>query len=288
MITELVSLDPPRVAAFLTACLGVEVPSFDVARVADSDLSDRNPTENHADSVLVLEDADGNDLYALIFEIQRRPDDDKTYSWLVYLAMTRRRHRCPAMVVVIATNNATARFASRPIDTGQPGYPFKPVVWGPDDVPRIEEPAQAAGDPCIASLAVIIHQDEPDQLHAFAETINHLQAPEARFYAGLALRALTEDRRQLLEGIMANERYDYWAELAEEKIQEGRVEGRVEGRHEGSLVTAVQAVLTVLTARGLAVPASVSDRIQRCTDRNQLATWLQRAVTVKKADDLFA
>lgn len=274
-IAELVSLKPDRVAAFLTACLGVEVPEFAVARIVDSNLSDRNPIENQADNVLLLEDRDGKKRFAVVFEIQRQADGDKDYAWFLYLAMTRRVHKCPTMVVVIATTKAAATFASTRIETGHPGCSFKPVVWDPDGVPRVDA-EEVGADPCLASLAVIIRQDETDQLHAFAECLNHLDGPEARFYAGLALRALAEDRRKLLEEIMANEPYDYWAELSEQMVQEGRQEGRQE------------AVLTVLTARKLAVSAAVRDRIRRCRDTNQLTTWLQRAATAKRADDLFA
>jgi hypothetical protein len=279
-IAELLSLDPARLAAFLTACLSVQIPRFDVARVVDSNLSDRNPTQNHADHVLLFENRDGHGRFALIFEVQRRPDADKVYAWFLYLAMARRRHQCPAMVVVIATTRAAATFAATEIDTGHPGCTFTPVVWGPDQVPAITDPALAADNPCAAAFAVIIHQEEPDQLRAFATTVSYLNDPQARFYAGLVLRALAKDPRQILEGIMATARYDYWAKLADEQRQEGR--------EEGSLSATVQAVLTVLGARGLAVPAAVRERIQRCGDTNQLTAWLQRAATVTKADDLFA
>lgn len=274
-LAELVSLDPVRVATLLSVCAGVKVPTFDVVRMADSDLSNRNPTQHHADNVLLLEGADKT-RYAIVVEVQRARDDDKAYAWLVYLAMTRSRHQCPAMVVVIATNKTAETFASTPIDTGHPGYPFTPVVLGPDNIPRIHDPAEAAADPCTATIGVIVHQDETDQLHAYAETVNHLDEALARKYAGLALQAFTENPRKILERIMTDERYDYWGNLASEKIQEGR--------HEGT----VQALLTFLSSRGLSVPAAARARIQRCTDSDQLATWIQRAATVNKAEDLFA
>ena len=40
-----------------------------------------------------------------------------------------------------------------------------------------------------------------------------------------------------------------------------------------------RAVLTVLEARGVAVPAEVRDKILACTDLAQLDSWLRRATT---------
>lgn len=49
-----------------------------------------------------------------------------------------------------------------------------------------------------------------------------------------------------------------------------------------------QAVLSVLEARDLPVAEAVRERILRCSDADQLEIWLRRAVTVRKAEDLFA
>ena len=46
------------------------------------------------------------------------------------------------------------------------------------------------------------------------------------------------------------------------------------------------AVLRVLQVRGVDVPDDVRARIASCTDLDQLGTWLQRAVTADKIQDL--
>lgn len=58
-------------------------------------------------------------------------------------------------------------------------------------------------------------------------------------------------------------------------------EERGEARGEG------RAVLTVLEARGIPVPAAVREQILACTDLAQLETWLRHAVTATTADDLL-
>jgi hypothetical protein len=275
-LVRLAARNPWWLRTVLATQLNITLPSCAVVKPANNNLSDLAPMENNADSVFVHEDPDGMVRYAVIVEIQRQADKDKVYSWLVYLAMARRRHRCPAIVVVIATNRRAAKFASAPIDTGHPGCHFTPVVVGPDQIPAIDEATSATADPCSTTLAVIVHQEEPDQLHAFAAAMNHLDGADARFYAGLALQAMAENQRDLLEGIMETERYDYWAKLEERGRQEGREEGRAE------------AVLTILANRGLAVSAAVRESIRRCRDANQINTWLKRALTVNKAEDLLA
>jgi predicted transglutaminase-like cysteine proteinase len=67
---------------------------------------------------------------------------------------------------------------------------------------------------------------------------------------------------------------DYRSELLRELAAEH------EQRGEG------HAVLTVLDARGIAVPPAVRERILACTDLAQLDTWLRRATTASTADEV--
>ena len=47
-----------------------------------------------------------------------------------------------------------------------------------------------------------------------------------------------------------------------------------------------QALLRVLSARGIAVPDDVRTRIVNCTDVDQLGAWIERAATADKIEDL--
>ena len=51
--------------------------------------------------------------------------------------------------------------------------------------------------------------------------------------------------------------YEYQSDFAKKYVAQGRAEGRVEGRVEGE----AQALLTVLQARGIAVPDTARERI---------------------------
>ncbi|MFF9409122.1 hypothetical protein ACF1B0_26910 [Streptomyces anandii] len=61
------------------------------------------------------------------------------------------------------------------------------------------------------------------------------------------------------------------------------LEGKAEGKAEGE----VKGILLVLEVRGVHVPETVRERITTCTDLDRLDTWLERARTVTRAQDLF-
>lgn len=56
----------------------------------------------------------------------------------------------------------------------------------------------------------------------------------------------------------------------------------------GQVEEAVQDILEVLDARGIAVPDHTRERVAGCDDLNQLKAWLRRAATVTTVEDLFA
>jgi hypothetical protein len=64
-------------------------------------------------------------------------------------------------------------------------------------------------------------------------------------------------------------------------------ETHAEGRSEGHVEMAVQAVLTALRVRGIAVPAAARKRILAQKDLKQLERWLENAIVATSIDDLF-
>lgn len=70
------------------------------------------------------------------------------------------------------------------------------------------------------------------------------------------------------------------AELSEQRAQAERQQGAQRAQAE--------AVLVVLRTRGLVVPAELEQRIRACTDPDELARWLQRAVTAPSAEEALA
>lgn len=63
--------------------------------------------------------------------------------------------------------------------------------------------------------------------------------------------------------------YEYKSDFARKYVAQGRAEGRAE--------EAARALLTVLRARGIAVPDAVRERIQAQKDPERLECWLEKA-----------
>lgn len=76
---------------------------------------------------------------------------------------------------------------------------------------------------------------------------------------------------------------DYRSEMLRELAAEHERRGEVRGKAR----SLVRAVLTVLEARGVAVPPPVREQILACTHLAQLDTWLRRATTATTADEVI-
>jgi hypothetical protein len=64
-------------------------------------------------------------------------------------------------------------------------------------------------------------------------------------------------------------------------------EARAEGRAEAQLETKADAVLTVLSTRGIAVPDAARERILAQKDLEQLNRWLVKAVVAPSLEDVI-
>ncbi|MEV0219342.1 hypothetical protein [Streptomyces sp. NPDC050704] len=68
--------------------------------------------------------------------------------------------------------------------------------------------------------------------------------------------------------------------LFEETYLEGKADGEAKGE--------AKAILRVLEKRGVPVPDEIRQRVSDCTDFDALGRWLDQAVTVSNAEDLFS
>lgn len=147
----------------------------------------------------------------------------------------------------------------------------------------ITDPAQASEHPELAVLSALAHGPSHPQRHqVLAAFLSALQALEpvdrdrAEIYHDVVGAVLPRAARRYLERLVSTGTYQFQSEWALRHINRGRAEGRAED------------VLTVLTARGVAIPQAARSRITSCTDLDQLDTWLRRAVHVESIGDLFA
>lgn len=280
-------LERPDLAAdILVRSLNVELPDFDYVGAESADLTEVTPVSRHADSVIVFRrkrpGADPEPVVAVIVEVQRGRDPDKIWSWPMYLVSLRSRLECPVILMVVCPDAAIARWCARPIELGHPGLVLTPLVAGPDEVPVITDPREAAEDLELAVLSVIHHAATPkgpDVLNALFTALHNLDQHQGGMYADMVRAALPREIWDHLERHMKADTYEYLSDWARENIAKGRAQGEAEGKAE--------AILAVLAARDIQVPDEFRDKIRKCHDLERLDRWIRAAATVESADALM-
>ncbi len=260
---------PSLAAEMLVEALGVSLPPYTEARLASTDLTEIRPAEYRADVVVVLLDRD-IPVRVIIVEVQLAVDPRKRFSWPAYVVNSRANHVCPADLLVLATDPIVAGWCAEPIEIGS-GFVLHPAVLRRDAVPVVTDLAEAARRPELGVLSAMAH-GETEQgatiAAAVLPAIQGLDDDRARLYYDLVYNSLNAAARRALETMMKG--YEYQTDFAKKYVAQGRTEGRTE--------EAAHALLTVLRARGFAVPDAVRERILAQKDPERLERWLEKAV----------
>ncbi len=255
------------------------LPTYDRVDVTEAGLSQIVPTEYHADLVVLLHES--KPVFGIIVEVQLNRDDDKMYTWPLYAAALRGkrcRHRRPTCVMVVAPDADVAGWAAQPIETGQPGSPFTPLVLGPDAVPWVTDVEEARRAPELAVLSAQAHGKDIRAVEVAVAALaaaSGLDDERAMLYCDLVYMAVSEAAREKLEELMQSGLYEYQSEFAKRYLAKGKAE------------EAARAVLAVFEARGMKVSDDVRGRIAACEEIDTLERWHKRAVVAANAADIF-
>ncbi len=268
---------PTLAPDLLRDVLHVPLPAYTDARIESAELTDIKPAEYHADLVVLL--SDGKPVFAIVVEVQLRPDLRKRFTWPVYLVNLRARLECPVCLLVVAADQEVARWCAETIETGHPGWDLKPLVLGPSAVPAVTDEKQARAMPELGVLSVMAHAHSKLELEiaraVYPSVAGLLDKEHAKFYADIIDKSLSEAARKALEEWMKSGGYEFQGPFALKHIAQGKRE------------QAVRDVLEVLEARGLEIPEAVRQRVASCEDIAELGQWHRRAVVVKSANELF-
>jgi hypothetical protein len=232
---------PALAPELLRDALHMELPQYTEARLDSADLTDIQPAEYRADLVVLLSNATA--VLGIVVEVQLSADERKRFVWPVYVANLRARLKCPVCLLVVAGDEAVARWAAKPIDLGAANR-FRPLVLGPSGVPEIVDEAQAQADPELAVLSAMAHGKDADSAKsaqiAMAAQMASLGLDEDRskLYFDLILNSLSEAARRALQ-IMDPAKYEYQSDFARRYVAQGRAEGEARGEATGraALVT---------------------------------------------------
>jgi hypothetical protein len=272
ILVDLFKNRPALGPELLAEALGVEVPRYTEATIKSIDITQIRPAEYRADVVVLLLD-DGVPVYVLIIEVQFGVDRDKPWVWPEYTMGSRAKYRCPAGLLVVAPDPEVAAWCAQPIETGIPGFVLVPPVLGREAVPIVTDPAEAARRPELAVLSAMAHGEGEHGAAIGAATlpaIRELPDELRGFYGDLVYNALNEAARRALEAMMKG--YQYQSDFAKKYVAEGEASARTRD------------VLTVLRARGVAVPDAARERILAQRDPERLEHWLERAALAVSVD----
>jgi hypothetical protein len=221
--------DLPTLAPLLLRdSLHVDLPHFTEARIDSGDLTEVRPAEYRADLVVSL--LDGEPVHGIVVEAQLSRDPRKRFAWPVYVTGLRARLKVPVSLLVIAANDATARWAGQPIDLGN-GSVFRPLVLGPSGIPAITEEIAARAAPELAVFSAIAHGRDKDATKAariaLAARTGTLVLDDARggMYCDLVFDLLSEAARTELRA-MDPAKYQYRTEFAKRYFGQGDLHGR--------------------------------------------------------------
>lgn len=150
--------------------------------------------------------------------------------------------------------------------------------------------------PELAILAVLLQGEAPAPDLAMAALVaaGRLDPERGLLNTDLVLRALGDAAHKVMEALMSDTRYEYQSEFAKkyfgqglaEGLAEGREEGREQGREEGREAM-IRSLLRILDRRGLALSPDDRVRIESCADLSTLERWMDRAIDITVASELF-
>ncbi|MFJ7771840.1 hypothetical protein ACIQ1J_26430 [Streptomyces sp. NPDC097107] len=230
---------------------------------------------------LLRMDAEGGESFLLAVESQGRPDPDKPASWAYYLSHLHAKYGLPPVLLVVCADRRTASWAARHVDIGPPQWPsptVRPLVLGPDSLPVIDSPDEAARDIPLTVLPAALHRRDPDAdaiLKALATALKDLSDDDehtASIFIELTEQGLGKTpAADLWRHIMAADLSFFQSQTAQSLRAEGRAEGCAEGRAED--------ILLLLDGRGIEVSEEERARIVGCADLDTLGVWFTRAIT---------
>lgn len=237
------------------------------AESVSADLSQIAPAEFRADQVITVRDPSkgpmANPELVVVVEIQLHIDRDKQHTWPVYVAAAAAKHRCCALLLVIAPDPKVAIWAHGPF--GQlPGLMLEPIVLSYADVPEHLDEEVAQRFPELAVLAAIAHPSNDEIAQQALRAIAELDSERNSLYFDILKRELPHLRRSSSEAsmLMVNG-VKYYSDFAIKFLSLGMIEGARMKREESSEFTMHHGIAFALARGKLGeLPASAAEMIR--------------------------
>lgn len=265
--------------------LEIPFPRFGDVTIGNIDATETKPLSRAVDTMLRAETEDGP--YLIIIEAQNKPDSRKLRNWAYYPAYLHEHTGHPVVVIVVCRDVRTAAWAREPYLIGLPTHPSvtaTPIVFGPDNLPRIVSEEQVLEDPYLAALCTIAFAHDPDIAGILKVTASALESMDD-------LKAASNLLDFILRGLEDTPAQDLWRDpmvipiklrLRSELFHEGEAAGEAAGKAVGK----AESVLHVLDRRGIGLSSGQREQIAGCSDLELLDTWLDQALDATRPTDL--
>ncbi|WP_328496174.1 hypothetical protein [Streptomyces sp. NBC_00414] len=174
--------EDPRLFARALPKAGITLPEPTDVQLLDTDLTEIRPLERRVDTLLRVDTANSGS-YLLAIEMQGRRDPDKLNSWTYYLAHLYAKYELPPVLLVICQDKSTASWAAEPIRIGPSTHTsiaVFPLVLGPDNLPAIIDPDEAAQDLGLSAFSVLPTPRIPLSLRYWTLWRRHSSTPAAK------------------------------------------------------------------------------------------------------------
>ena len=265
---------PAFAVEILRDVFDVDLPTDVLIEVAGNDFNDRPSLDFQADTVITVGPRQ-DPIYGVIVEIQQDTKEHKRTAWARYAAALWLQLKCPVVVLALCPSARVAAWAAEPIVTSLPGFVLQPRVFGPERIPVITDPAEAADCIELAAVSVMMHGQHRPVTEAFMEGLTKVARGNSLQYYAYAYRLAPRETRRIMEEIMSSDTWAAYSPFTQGLVDKGKVEGEA------------VAVIRILNARGISVPQDAHDRITQCTDLDRIEEWIDRAVTATTLDDVF-
>lgn len=295
-VVELFRGRPELAPSMMGSLLGVTSPEFATAQVSEAGAEQLTPTEHRADLVICLRDESGAAVQAIVVEVQRRRDPEKSWIWPAYAANIRAKRHCPTTLLVVAVDAGVAAWANEAIQIGPGMRDFKPLVLGPSVLPAVTEAEQAVAAPELAILSAMAHGNSSQGLavvQASLAAINQLGDDHAAAYFHAVYNGLGDVIRAAVEQIIMQQAQTteplppFLQQFVDRGISEGETKGKAAGEAIGETKGRAHALIRLLTRAGLPLTDADRQRITNCQDPDTLDRWLDNAWGAKSASDVF-
>ncbi|PRX52066.1 hypothetical protein B0I32_13376 [Nonomuraea fuscirosea] len=265
--------------------IDIKLPVPQEIAVIDTDMTEILPIDRKADTVVMFL-LEQEERHIIITEAQLRESEQKVSSWAHYISYAHSKYKCPVTLMVTCADTGTATWARKAHPIGLVDHPslvVSPIVFGPDNVKAITDPEEATENVVLTMFSAFCHVESPevnDILKALDHALHKIDPETAGELAlqteiGLGKTKATQIWRDLVQASA----YRFRSESAQEYIAEVEAKGEAKGE--------AKSILRILDKRGIPTDQAFRDKIMETTDIALLEDWIDRALDVTTAEDIF-